>query len=148
MYLIYMGIIVIIISVILVTIFTQIYGVMKENTTGTANQIYADAEEGFPIWIDRGVFYIYIGLMLGGVLLAVFVNYNPFTIFLSVILYIMAVFVSYIGQRIVSFVISNFPATMEVLPHLSFLSTYYIQINVLGLALMIIAMIITPFGRY
>jgi hypothetical protein len=45
------------------------------------------------------------------------------------------------------FVIENFPATMEVLPHISFLANYFVQINILGLALMIIAMIITPFGR-
>jgi hypothetical protein len=146
-FLVWTGVIGIIMAVILVTVFSSIFGVMKDNTTGTAHQIMADGEEGFPIWIDRGVFYIYIGLMLGGVLLAVFVNYNPISIFLSFLVYIVAVFIGILGQRIVSFVVSNFPATMETLPHLAFMTEYFVQINIIGLVLMIIAMMVTPIGR-
>lgn len=137
-------VLVIIVSLVLVKVFTAIFTAMESSTSGVAQEVISNSRVGYPVWIDKVFFFLWLGMVLASIMLAFFVEYNPLLLPLSVVLYIAGGLYAYVLTKIINAVSPSFTTEYSVLPLLAFLSNNYLVLHVGAMALLIVAMYIRP----
>lgn len=112
-----------------------------------AKTVLSNSNTMMPNWIDSFFFWLYIGIILAAVILALFVNYNPLFMFLSIILYLLGGLISIISSKILNYIANVMPALFTNMPLLSNLTQHMVQYDLLALALIILAMYWNPIGN-
>lgn len=139
---------VILLAVIVMYVFGLIFTNMASATTDqVAKSILNKWSVGFPKWIDSFMFFLYIGLLLSSVILALFIQYNPIMLFISVLLFIIGALYGIIAHLVLEAVYNAIPSLFTNAPLLTFLLNNYVAVNILAMALILIAMFWNPIGN-
>jgi len=136
----------IIVALVLVKVFSNVYDLFQDQTVNNtaAHQVFTDAGEGYPKWVDSLMFFLWLGLVLASVVLAFFVEYNPLFIGFSFLIYVLGVVYAWVVRRVIAEIAPSFATEYSVLPLLAFLSEHFIILHVIAFAAIIIAMYVRP----
>jgi len=139
-------VIIFLVVLLLTAVFVPIYTSLRDTSSGESREV-AENSLRFPGMMDKFFFFLWLGLILGAGILALFVEYSPIMLPFTIIVYIIGALYSWITGKIIDNFFASMTTQAAYLPLLSFLAEHWIWLNVAGLGYVILMMYIRPFKR-